>query len=241
MGGKIRLYVDADLEPGQPVGLSRGQAHYLGAVMRQAPGACVHLFNGRDGEWAARIETLGKRAATAICTGQTRPLESSADLWLLFAPVKKARTDFIVEKATEMGASRIVPVMTDFTNAERVRRERLQAHAAEAAEQCGGTFVPEVTEAMRFDRVMSAWEPTRKLMFCDETRAGVRADAPGNAAARDPWAVLVGPEGGFSDRERAILAAHPSAFPVALGPRILRADTAVVAALALWQFTIGTW
>lgn len=240
MGGKIRLYVDADLAPGQPVALSREQAHYLGAVMRQNRGATVYLFNGRDGEWAATLDELGKRAAVAVCVALTQPLESRADLWLLFAPVKKARTDFIVEKATEMGASRIVPVITEFTNAERVRRERLQAHAAEAAEQCGGTFVPEVTEAMRLDRLLATWESSRKIMFCDEALAGgaVRLPQSENAGA---WAVLIGPEGGFSDRERQTLAARPDAHAVALGPRILRADTAAVAALTLWQMTYGGW
>ena len=161
------------------------------------------------------------------------------DLWLVFAPLKKARTDFVVEKAAELGAARIVPVMTDFTNAERVRRDRLQAHAVEAVEQCGGTFVPEVAEAVRLGALLDAWPAERWLMFCDESLAGPGAALEGPRG--EPWAVLIGPEGGFSDAERARLRAMPQAVAVGLGPRILRADTAAVAALALWQAALGDW
>jgi len=167
------------------------------------------------------------------------------DLWLLFAPIKKARTDFIVEKATEMGARRICPVLTEFTNAERVRVDRLQAHATEAAEQCGSTFVPEVAAPARLDRLLQGWDPARRLLFCDEALAGSEAgDVAGAglaAQSRGPWAILIGPEGGFSAGERARLRALPFAHPVALGPRILRADTAAVAAMTLWQAHLGDW
>ncbi len=144
---KIRLFVDQPLGPGQAVALNGDQAHYLFAVMRLGKGAAVLLFNGRDGEWRADVAEAGKRGGVLICDEQTRPLQMPPDLWLLFAPIKKARTDFIVEKATEMGAARIMPVQTRFTNSERIRQDRLQAHAVEAAEQCGGTFVPEVADA----------------------------------------------------------------------------------------------
>ena len=166
------------------------------------------------------------------------------DLWLVFAPIKKARTDFIVEKAAEMGAARILPVQTAFTNSERIRQDRLQAHAVEAAEQCGGTFVPEVTDLVRLDRLLADWPEDRQLMFCDEDLAqggssvlpDLRPDTP-----TQPWAILIGPEGGFSAAERTKLHALPFSHPVSLGPRILRADTAAVAALTLWQLRYGDW
>ena len=168
---------------------------------------------------------------------QTRALNVPPDLWLLFAPIKKARTDFIVEKAAEMGVRRILPVQTDFTNAGRIQRDRLQAHAIEAAEQCGGTYVPEVAEMVRLERALVDLGE-RRVMFCDEALAGEAAQLP---SAPGPWAILIGPEGGFSDRERARLAAHDPAHPISLGPRILRADTAAVAALTLWQMQLGDW
>jgi 16S rRNA (uracil1498-N3)-methyltransferase len=163
------------------------------------------------------------------------------DLWLCFAPIKKARTDFIVEKAAEMGAARIVPVQTQFTNAGRVQRDRLQAHAVEAAEQCGGTYVPEVAELVRFDRFLSDWTPARRILFADEALAGA---ASGIGAIRDlegPWAILIGPEGGFSETERARLRGLDFVHSVTLGPRILRADTAAVAAMTMWQQVLGDW
>jgi len=159
-------------------------------------------------------------------------------LWRFFAPIKKARTDFIVEKAVELGVRRICPVLTEFTNSERVRQDRLQAHAVEAAEQCGATFVPRVEEATRLDRLLSDWDAARQIMFCDEARAGEMSALDGEAG---PWAVLVGPEGGFSTKERERLAGLVQARPVSLGPRILRADTAAVAALTLWQARFGDW
>ena len=234
---KIRLYVEQPLGPGQSVPLSREHAHYLFGVMRQAVGASVMLFNGRDGEWRAEVTEAGKRGGTLVCDAQTRPLQMPPDLWLLFAPIKKARTDFIVEKAAEMGVRRIVPVQTEFTNAGRIQRDRLQAHAVEAAEQCGGTFVPEVSDLVRLDRALADL-CERRVMFCDEARAGDAVTLPQIAG---PWAVLIGPEGGFSDRERQRLGTLNTAHAVALGPRILRADTAAVAALTLWQMQAGDW
>ena len=241
---KIRLYVDQPLGAGQTVPLERDQAHYLFGVMRQAAGGAVLLFNGRDGEWLARIAEAGKRGGLLACEAQTQALQMPPDLWLLFAPIKKARTDFIVEKATEMGAARIMPVQTDYTNAERIRQDRLQAHAVEAAEQCGGTYVPVVDDLVRLDRLLADWPEGRKLMFCDEALAGTGSAALAGLDRPDrpaPWAILIGPEGGFSPSERARLRALPFAHPVRLGPRILRADTAAVAALTLWQQALGDW
>jgi 16S rRNA (uracil1498-N3)-methyltransferase len=235
---KIRLYVDAPLGQGQTVPLNRDQAHYLFGVMRQAVGGAVLLFNGRDGEWRAEIAQAGKRGGELACVAQTKPLQMPPDLWLMFAPIKKARTDFIVEKAAEMGAARILPVMTEFTNAGRIQRDRLQAHAVEAAEQCGGTFVPEVAEAHKLGRLLDGWDPARRILFCDEALAG---DSPDLPVEPGPWAILIGPEGGFSDSERKRLRGLEFAHPVALGPRILRADTAAVAAMTLWQRALGDW
>jgi len=237
---KIRLYLEQPLGQGQTLSLNRDQAHYLFGVMRQGAGDALAVFNGHDGEWLARITEAGKRGGMLTCESQTAPQRNPPDLWLIFAPIKKARTDFIVEKAAEMGAARILPVQTDFTNSERIRQDRLQAHAIEAAEQCGGTYVPAVDELRKLDAVLSDWPETRRLMFCDETLAGGSYLLPADKRGQ-PWAILIGPEGGFSPHERARLSALPFACPVALGPRILRADTAAVAALTLWQITCGDW
>ena len=241
MSAKVRLYVEHSLGPGQPVPLTRDQAHYLFGVMRLGVGAPVALFNGRDGEWMAEVAEAGKRSGTLEARAQSAPLRAPPDLWLLFAPIKKARTDFIVEKATELGAARIMPVQTDFTNAERVRQDRLQAHAVEAAEQCGGTVVPEVCDLQKLDKVLASWPEDRQLLFCDEAQAGQAQVLPSGGATDGGWAILIGPEGGFSAVERKRLAALDFAHTISLGPRILRADTAAVAAITLWQQTMGDW
>jgi 16S rRNA (uracil1498-N3)-methyltransferase len=237
---KIRLHVEHPLGAGQTVDLSRDKAHYLFAVMRLSPGDEVALFNGRDGEWRAVVVEGSKRGGTLELSEQTAPQLDPPDLWLLFAPIKKARTDFIVEKAAEMGAARILPVQTDFTNSERIRRERLQAHAIEAAEQCGGTYVPPVEELRRLSDVLDDWPEDRRLIFADEALVGAKKAL---AAAPDAskWAILTGPEGGFSGAERERLGKLPFVTPISLGPRILRADTAAVAALTLWQSERGDW
>lgn len=211
--------------------------------MRRGVGEVITVFNGRDGAWAAEVVEAGKRGGLLALRDQTAPQRNPPDLWLCFAPIKKARTDFIVEKAAEMGAARIQPVHTSFTNSERIRRDRLQAHAVEAAEQCGGTFVPEVADLVSLDRLLTDWPAERRLLFCDEALADSAsavnsADPTGPAG---PWAILIGPEGGFSDPERARLRAMPQAVPVRLGPRILRADTAAVAAMTVWQQRFGDW
>ena len=169
---KIRLYVDQPLGAGQAVAVNADQAHYLFNVMRLARGAAVALFNGRDGEWRAEVAEAGKRGGILICSDQTAPLRLPPDLWLAFAPIKKARTDFIVEKATELGAARIIPVQTRHTNAERIRQDRLQAHALEAAEQCGATSVPEVSDLTSLDKFLASLDPDRQLLWCDEAMVG---------------------------------------------------------------------
>lgn len=236
---KIRLYIDHPMAAGQPVPLGAAQAHYLSGVMRLRQGEVISVFNGRDGEWKARIEQANKRGGSLYIVEQTGPQRDPPDLWLLFAPIKKARTDFIVEKAAEMGAAHIHPVQTDFTNSERIRQDRLQAHATEAAEQCGGTFVPSIGDLTPLSRLLSEWDETRRILWADEALAGpiqTLADLP-----RGPWAILIGPEGGFSDPERVRLSDLPFVSRISLGPRILRADTAAVAAMTLWQTVLGDW
>ncbi len=239
---KIRLHVNHPLGQGQTVPLDRDQAHYLFGVMRQTVGDAVLLFNGTDGEWRASVAEAGKRGGLLRAEEQTAPQKNPPDLWLMFAPIKKARTDFIIEKAAEMGAAQIMPVQTEFTNAERIRQDRLQAHAVEAAEQCGGTFVPEVTGLQRLDRLIADWPDDRQLMFCDEALAGHASALTGDLVRGGaPWAILIGPEGGFSQPERDRLSALPQSHAVSLGPRVLRADTAAVAAMTVWQQHLGDW
>ena len=238
---KIRLFIDAPLGRDVAVPLEGPQAHYLFAVMRQRPGDSALLFNGRDGEWQADVVDAGKRRGSLRCTVQSRPAELPPDLWLCFAPIKKARTDFIAEKACEMGCRRLIPVFTAHTNSERVNTARLRAHAIEAAEQCGMICVPDVAEPVSLEDMLADWPQDRKLMFCDESGGAPPARKTLSESSAGPWAVLTGPEGGFSPAEAARLRAFPQAHPVSLGPRILRADTAAVAALALWQSTLGDW
>lgn len=235
---KIRLYVDQALAPGQAVGISADQAHYLFGVMRLSVGDRVLLFNGRDGEWLAQVGMAGKRGGLLQCEALTRPLRAAPDLWLLFAPIKKARTDFIVEKAVELGVARILPVQTRHTNADRIRQDRLQAHAVEAAEQCGATMVPEVAELAALDPTLTLWNTARTLYWCDETLSGAASSFAGPAG---PSAILIGPEGGFADSEKARLRGMGCVRPVSLGPRILRAETAALAAITLWQAGMGDW
>ena len=238
MPSEIRLHVKQLLAKEQCVPLTKEQCHYLFGVMRLGLGDTVLLFNGRDGEWRSDIVRTGKRSGLLRLQEQTAPLVMPPDVWLLFAPIKKARTDFIVEKAVEMGGARIQPVQTEFTNSSRVQRDRLQAHAVEAAEQCGATYVPEVGDLDRRDRILADWDESRRILFCDEAKAGQRLALPDQ---RGPWAILIGPEGGFSERERERLLEHPFGHSISLGPRILRADTAAIAALTIWQQRLGDW
>src|SRR5690554_6859223 len=195
VSSKVRLFLEHPLGPGQSVPLSRDQAHYLFGVMRLAPGDSLAVFNGRDGEWRAEVAEAGRKAGTLTCTERLRPQQMPPDLWLIFAPIKKARTDFIVEKAAEMGARRILPVQTEFTNSERIRQDRLQAHAVEAAEQCGGTFVPEVAGLAPLDRVLAGWDAARHLVWADEARLGAATALADRFPRGTPGAILIGPEG----------------------------------------------
>ena len=241
MDAKVRLYVDQPLGAGQAVAVGPEQANYLFAVMRMAVGDAVLLFNGRDGEWLARVQDAGKRRGALVCQAQTRPLLPPPDLWLLFSPVRKERTHFIVEKAVELGVARLLPVTTRYTNSERWRQDKHLAHAIEAAEQCGATSVPEVGDVQPLDRVLTGWPEGRVLIWADEALAGRSAALTGSVAPGMPSAILVGPEGGFSDDEKARLRGLPFVRPVSLGPRILRAETAAIAALVLWQTAAGDW
>ena len=239
MKPKIRLFVDHVLQNGHSVPLTRDQAHYLFGVMRLSQGDHIALFNGYNGEWRAIIEQSQKKKGQLLCLEQTQIQTHPSDLWLIFAPVKKARTNFIVEKAVELGAAKILPVQTEFTNSQRIRQDRLQAHATEAAEQCGATFVPEVCKFARLYKLLAELPQERQLLFCDETKSGQST----SLAARqgDKWAILIGPEGGFSQNEREYIASMENSHSISLGPRILRADTAAVAALALLQSSLGNW
>ena len=236
---KVRLYVDQPLGMGQAVAIGPDAANYLFNVMRLGKGAVVALFNGRDGEWGAELAETGKRQGIAVCQAQTAPQVMPPDLWLMFAPVKKERTAFVVEKAVELGVARLMPVGTRHTNSERWRVDKQTAHAIEAAEQCGATFVPEVCDLQPLDRVLASWPEGRSLYWADETLA--QAAGQTAALAAGPAAILIGPEGGFSDEEKTRLRALPFVRPINLGPRILRAETAALAAVVLWQTSVGDW
>jgi 16S rRNA (uracil1498-N3)-methyltransferase len=236
-----RLYVEANLGDGAAVPLEREQANYLLNVLRLGSGDSVLVFNGRDGEWLTRIEVAGKRNASLAIERQTRPQSNGPDLHYLFAPLKRSRLDYMVQKATEMGVARLQPVLTRHTVAERVNGERMRANVIEAAEQCGILRVPEVAAPERLDRVLASWDAGRRLIFCDEGApiadpvAALREIVPG------PLAVLIGPEGGFAAEEREALIALPFVVRIAMGPRIMRADTAAVAALTLVNAVLGDW
>ena len=238
---RVRLYVDQPLGPGQPVPLADAQAHYLFAVMRLEPGAGLYLFNGRDGEWRASLAPVGKRGLALAIEAPTRPQIGGPDIHYVFAPLKRARLDYMVQKATEMGVARLLPVLTRHTVAERVNTERMRANAIEAAEQCGILRVPEVAEPVKLATALAGWDPQRRLIFCDERAAIADPLAVLTRVAAGPLAVLIGPEGGFANEERAILAAKPYVVALSLGPRILRADTAVIAALTLVNAVLGDW
>lgn len=235
-----RLHVAPPLSAGAEVALTREQANYLVNVLRLAPGQGLLVFNGRDGEWRARLAGVSRKAAALEIGEQVRPQPPAGDLWYLFAPLKAARLDYMVQKAVEMGASRLVPVITRRTIASRVNLERMRANVIEAAEQCGILSVPEVVEDIPFERLMADWPDARSLVFCDE-EAEIKdpVEALGGRRAGSPLAVIIGPEGGFAPEERKILLAHPACLRLSLGPRILRADTAAVAALALVQAVLG--
>ena len=230
-----RLFVDTPLETGAEFELEGAQVHYLATVLRLDRGAELRLLDDRTGEWAAEIADVGRRRVSVRIGAMIRGREETPDLWLLTAPIKAERFEWIVEKATELGVRRIVPVLTERTNHARLKPERLRAHMVEAAEQCGRTALPELAEAVKLPALLAEWDEARQLLFADE-EGGAAMDA---LAPKPPAAILIGPEGGFSPAERAALMALPATKRLALGPRILRADTAVVAAIAQFQLFGG--
>lgn len=236
-----RLFVKSPLSTGAPLTLSADQAHYLGNVLRLKPGDHVLLFNGEDGEWCAKLTALGKKKAEAAVEHQTRPQEHGQDLHYHFAPLKRARLDYMAQKATEMGASVLQPVITRRTVAERVNTGRLQANAVEAAEQCGILAVPEVRKPKTLSKLLEGWDEERLLIFADEAAAAASPVEALAAQAKRPLAVLIGPEGGFEPEERALLLQQTYVSPLSLGPRVMRADTAAVACLALVNAVLGDW
>jgi 16S rRNA (uracil1498-N3)-methyltransferase len=220
------------------VPLNDGQTHYLLHVLRARAGNRVLLFNGRDGEWLAEITPAGKRGATVACLKQTKPQAGTPDIWLVFAPVKKTPSDYLVQKASELGVCVLQPVFTRRTIVSRINMERLAANAIEAAEQSARLTVPEIREATTLERLLGSWPRDRHLFFCDEG-GDARALAETARGTSGPAAILTGPEGGFDPAERKMLREAPFVIPVTLGPRILRADTAALAALAIWQSVKG--
>ena len=237
---KIRLFVAAALTAGAAVPLRPDQAHYASKVMRLGPGDLVLLFNGRDGEWRARIESLGRKGGEAITEARTRAQAPETGAWLLFSPLKKTALDFMIEKATELGVAVLQPVSMRRTAAERVNLARLRVHAVAAAEQCERLTVPEVRPALALERALSDWNGARRLYVADEAGGGVpAADAFSGANPAHPVAFLVGPEGGFERSELDALAPLPFVTRIALGPRILRAETAALAMFACWQALAG--
>ncbi len=240
-----RLFVGADLTPGAEVPLDEAHVHYLRNVMRRPDGAPLLLFNGRDGEWRGTLSFRGKKSAVAELGERTREQAPEPDVWLCFAPVKRARIDYIAEKATELGVSVLQPVVTRHTAVERVNVGRLQANAIEAAEQTERLTVPEVREAVDLGKLLDRWPDGRRLMMCDETGGGPPiAEALSGldeSARAAPWAIVIGPEGGFAETELQALRRIKDVTSVGLGPRILRADTAALAALACWQALVGDW
>jgi 16S rRNA (uracil1498-N3)-methyltransferase len=232
-----RLFVEAPLGEGVELKLEGAQAHYLAGVLRLAAGARVKLFDDRSGEWLAEIAQAGKRHVALRVVTRLREREAVPDLWLLFAPIKRGRIDWLVEKATELGVARLVPIITRRTMVERVNLDRLRAHSVEAAEQCERTALPELAEPRALGAMLRDWPPERALCFADEGGGEPLA----GVAPPPPAAILIGPEGGFAEEERAAIRAVPQAKPVSLGPRILRADTAAVAAMAIWMAQAGDW
>jgi 16S rRNA (uracil1498-N3)-methyltransferase len=240
-GGKVRLYVEVALVNGACVEVTQAQSHYLIHVMRARTGDRVSLFNGKDGEWLAKIANVSKRHCALVCEAELRAQQATPDIWLCFAPIKKTPADYLSQKATELGVSALQAVMTRRTIVSRVNTERMRANAIEAAEQSERLTVPDVREAASLEKLLTTWPADRLLMFCDE--AGEALPITDALAARQtyPGAVLTGPEGGFDAAERERIRSLAFVTPVSLGPRILRADTAALAALSVWQALAGDW
>jgi len=240
-GGKLRLHVDAALGAGVRVTPDEKQSHYLLHVMRAKSGDRVRLFNGRDGEWSARVTAIAKRSCTLECDRLVAEQSDVSDLWLCFAPIKRTPADYVVQKATELGVRVLQPVVTRRTIVSRVNLERMRANAIEAAEQSGRMSIPEVRAPLSFDTLLAAWPTDRRLIFCDESGSAPPIAQALRAERNNGIAILTGPEGGFEPAERNALLARDFVVPVTLGPRILRADTAALAALAIWQSVCGDW
>ena len=234
-----RLFVAAMLAAGASVRMEGNPAHYLTRVMRVAPGDVVILCDDVTGEWAARVSDVGKRDVAIEVVEKLRPREAVPDLWLCPALLKKDRFDLVLEKATELGAARIRPVLTRRCVADKLNLDRARTITIEAAEQCARTALPELAEPVKLDALLAGWPDDRALFFADEN--GGEPAAAAFAAHSGPAAILTGPEGGFDDAERAAIRAHPAARPITLGPRILRGETAAIAALAAWMATAGDW
>ncbi|MEE8259339.1 MAG: 16S rRNA (uracil(1498)-N(3))-methyltransferase [Sphingomonadales bacterium] len=239
---KIRLYVADPLRRGDALTLTGPKAHYVATVMRQKVGTHVLLFNGVDGEWLCRIETANKKEVVLAVKENTRTQAPEPDLWLVFAPIKKGRIDYLAEKATELGVSRLIPVKTERTVISRVKTSRLLANAREAAEQCERLTVPKVAEMESLESLLTNWPSGRNLLFCDEQKEDPPIlEALKTQKPETPWGILIGPEGGFSKGERSLIRSFRYCIPTSLGPRVLRADTAAFAAISLWQAAIGDW
>lgn len=236
-----RLYVDAPLSDAERITCSRDQANYLLNVLRLREGDNILLFNGKDGEWRAHIAEVSKRDCVLVAEAQMRPQTQGPDIHYLFAPLKRARIDYMVQKATELGVCRLQPVFTQRTQNARVKLDRLRANAIEAAEQCGILSIPEVAEPEKLEAVLHKWPAERRLIYCDEGAELASPIDTLNQVSAGPLAVLIGPEGGFDQKERDILRAQPFVTTLSLGPRIMRADTAAVAALALVNAVLGDW
>ena len=234
-----RLFVGTPLALGQQLRVDGGQAHYLVGVLRAKPGDPVKLFDDATGEWLGIARDVGRRDLTLEVTEQLRDREPVPDLWLCAAPIKKGRIDWVAEKACELGVARLVPVLTRRTVIERLNGERLRAHMIEAAEQCDRTALPELADPVKLDALLRDWPAERALFFADET--GGEPAARAMADRRGPAAILIGPEGGFDDAERAAIRSLPQAVGIGLGPRILRAETAAAAAVAIWMAAAGDW
>lgn len=235
-----RLHLDQPLSAASDIPLPREQAHYLTGVLRLASGDPVNVFNARDGEWLAYLRTVSKKETTLRCERRLADVSPPPDIDYIFAPLKHARLDYVVQKATELGARRLRPVITQRTIAERVNFDRMRANAVEAAEQCNLVFVPEVHEPVKLPKLLSDWQPGRALVYCDET-AAIADPLVALKPLKAPAAVLIGPEGGFTVAEKSLLKSLPFVTAISLGPRIMRADTAAVSALTLVQAMLGDW
>jgi len=240
-GGKVRLYVEAALGGDLRVVPDEAQAHYLLHVMRAKAGESLRLFNGRDGEWLATIAEVSKRGATLVCRQKLAEQSHVPDVWLVFAPIKKTPADYVVQKATELGVRRLQPAFTRRTIVTRVNLERMRANAIEAAEQSGRLDVPAIGEPQSLSALLATWPAERAIVFCDEAGEAPPIAAALKDLADGPAAIFTGPEGGFDPAERDVIRARPNVLAVSLGSRILRADTAALAALAVWQSARGDW